>query len=197
MLAGVTIACALAACSHGSSDNGGYGTGDPSLAAPDLGGGPINPFLSNGQAVLRALDVIASHSGRPMRVTTISADQEAGLNVDVQQPKNHINVDHYVIAKDGTLSGPVPVKLMSLDGGPITAAKIDAQVFDPKAFAFARLAQTEREAIAQSKYPDARVANWEFDGIGPDDRRFIYMQSARARPTAAVTPQLKIVRMTF
>ncbi|MGA2759361.1 MAG: hypothetical protein ABSF08_03430 [Candidatus Cybelea sp.] len=193
----LTLALALGACSGSSSARGSYGSGDPNLAAPNLGGGPIDPFLTDGQAVLRALDAIAEHSGRPMRVTSLSADRMTGLMVDVQEPKNHINVDHYVIAPDGTLSGPTPVKLMSMDNGPITAAKVDAEAFDPKAIAFARLTQTARDAIAQSKYPDARVTEWEFGGIGPDDRQFIYLESPRARPVAVVNSQLKIVTMRF
>ncbi|MGB8909993.1 MAG: hypothetical protein WCC84_14705, partial [Candidatus Cybelea sp.] len=88
------------------------------------------------------------HSGRPLRVTSISADRINGLMVDVQEPAHLVNVDHYVVAPaDGTLSGPV--KLMSLDG------------------------------------------------IGADDRRFIYLESARARPSAEVDPQLRIVRVQF
>ncbi|HYL26735.1 MAG TPA: hypothetical protein VEW74_02810 [Candidatus Nitrosotalea sp.] len=199
-LAAVLTACAallLAACSGSSSGRGSYGTGDPNLAAANPGGGPIDPFLTNGQAVIAALDAVARHSGTPMRVTTISADSVNGLMVDVQEPAHHINVDHYVVALDGTMSGPAPVKLMSLNGGPITAATVDARAFDPKAIAFGNLTATVKEAIAKSNYSDARVSQWEIDGIGPDDRRFIYLESARARPAAEVTPQLKIVRISF
>ena len=193
----LAFAFALAACSGSSSTRGSYGSGDPSLAAPNLGGGPIDPFLTDGQAVLRAFDAIAARSGRPMRAISLSADRMNGLMVDVQEPQNHINVDHYVVAPDGTLSGPTPVKMMSMDSGPITAAKIDQSAFDPKAIAFARLTQTARDAIAESKYPDARVSEWEFGGIGPDDREFIYLESSRARPVAVVNSQLKILRMQF
>jgi hypothetical protein len=45
----------------------------------------------------------------------------------VQEPKHHVNVDRYVVAPDGTLSGPTPVKLMSIGGGPITAASVDGR----------------------------------------------------------------------
>jgi hypothetical protein len=193
----LTLALALGACSGSSSARGSYGSGDPNLAAPSPGGGPIDPFLTDGQAVLRALDAIAARSGRPLRVTSLSADRMNGLMVDVQEPKNHINVDHYVVAPDGTLSGPTPVKLMSMDSGPITAAKVDQEAFDPKAIAFARLTQTARDAIAESKYPDARVTEWEFGGIGPDARQYIYLESPRARPVAVVNSQLKILTMRF
>jgi hypothetical protein len=117
--------------------------------------------------------------------------------VNVQQPANHMNVDRYVVTADGALNGPTPVKLMSLDGGPITAAKVDARAFNPKAIAFANLTRTAREAIAKSGYPDARVTEWDIEGIAPDDRRFIYLESARARPSAEVNAQLKIVGMHY
>ena len=198
--AGIALAATLAlgACSGSSGGHSGsYGSGDPSLAAPNPGGGTIDPFLSDGQAVLDALDAIAARSGKPLRITSISADTTNGLMVDVQEPANHINVDRYVVAPDGTLSGPSPVRLMSLNGGPIAAAEVDAKAFDPKAIAFARLTQTEREAIAKSKYSDARVIEWEFGGIGADDRKYIYLESARARPVAVVNPQLRIERMQF
>lgn len=193
----VAIALLLAACAGSTGRGSSYASGDPNLAAANPGGGPIDPFLANGDAVLSALDAIAARSGRPLRVTSISADQMNGLMVDVQEPAKHINVDRYVVALDGTLSGPTPVKLMSLNGGPITARNVDARAFDPHAIAFAKLTPTVREAIAQSTYPDARVIEWEFGGIGPDDRKYIYLESARARPVAVVNPQLKIVRMQF
>ena len=187
------LACALAACAHGSAGGGSYGSGDPSLAAPNPGGGPIDPFLTDGTAVLRALDTIASRSGRPLRVTEIGADSLNGLSVDVQEPAPHI----YVVAPDGSLSGPTPVKLMSLDGGPITASVVDRRAFDPTRIAFARLTRTARDAIAKSNYPDARVSQWEFDGLGSDDRKYIYLEASRARPVAAVSPSLQILRMQF
>lgn len=193
----VITALVLASCSASSGRGGAYGTGDPNLAAANPGGGAIDPFLTNGDAVLKAFEAIAAHSGRPLRVTSINADQMNGLTVDVQEPAKHVNVDRYVVAADGTLSGPTPVKLMSLNGGPITATDVDSRAFDPHAIAFARLAPTIREAIAKSNYPDARVIEWEFGGVGPDDRKYIYFESARARPVAVVTPQLKIVRMQF
>jgi hypothetical protein len=191
-------ALAVCACSGSSSGHAGsYGSGDPNLAAANPGGGPIDPFLTDGAAVLRALDAIAAHSGKPLRITSISADQTNGLMVDVQEPAKHVNVDRYAIAPDGTLSGPTAVKLMSLNGGPITTPDVDARAFDPKAIAFVRLTPTIREAIAKSNYPDARVIEWEFGGIGPDDRKYIYFEAARARPVAVVTPRLKILRMQF
>jgi len=187
----------LAACSGASSGHGAYGAGDPSLAAANPGGGPIVPFLTNGDAVLQALDAIAARSGRPLRVTSISADRMNGLMVNVQQPAHHINVDRYVVTADGTLDGPAPVKLMSLDGGPITAAKVDARAFDPKTVGFTNLTRTVREAIAKSGYSDARVTEWDIEGIAPDDRRFVYLESARARPAAEVNARLQIVGMHY
>lgn len=190
------IAAGLAGCS-GSAGHSTYGSGDPNLAAANPGGGPIDPFLTNGEAVLKAFDAIAARSGRPLRVTSISADRLNGLTVDVQEPAHHINVDRYVVAPDGSLTGPTPVKLMSMDGKPVTAATVDQEAFDPRAIAFAHLTPTAREAIAKSNYADARVTEWELGGLGPDDRRYIYLESARARPVAVVNPQLKIVRMQF
>jgi hypothetical protein len=198
-LAGAMLAAlALAGCaSGGGSAHNDYGQGDPNLAAPNPGGGPIDPFLTDGHAVVRALDAIAQKSGRPLRVTSINADGVNGLSVDVQEPKHPINVDHYVVAIDGTLTGPTPVKLMSLDGGPITAAKVDERAFDPNAIAFVRLASTAKQAIAKSGYSDARVSQWEIDGVGHDDRHFMYLESARARPAANIDSHLNIIGMSF
>jgi hypothetical protein len=193
-----TLAVALAGCS-GSSKGGdsGYGTGDPKLAAPAPGGSAIDPFLSDGHAVLRALDAIAAKSGNPLRITSIDADRINGLTVQVQEPKNHVNVDQYVIAPDGTMSGPTPVKLASLNGGPVTAALVTEQAFDPHLIPWARLAQTAHEAIEKSNFPDARVSEWEFGGIGPDSRKYMYLEAARGRPAAILTPRLTIVEMRY
>jgi hypothetical protein len=196
-LVAAAVALALAGCSGSSGGGSSYPAGDPNLAAPNLGGGPIDPFLANGQAVLSAFDAIAQKSGRPMRVTSMNADRTNGLTVDVQQPTNHVNVDEYVVAPDGTLSGPIPVKLSAMHGGPVTAADVDAQAFDPKKIAFARLAQTAKEAIAKSKFTDARVSEWEINGLGPDARKYIYLDAARGRPVAVVNDDLKIVNVQF
>ena len=196
-LVAVAVALAFAGCSGSSGAGSPYGEGDASLAAPNLAGGPIDPFLANGQAVLSALDAIAQKSGTPMRVTSMNADRTNGLTVDVQQPSNHVNVDEYVVAPDGKLSGPIPVKLSAMHGGPVTAADVDAQAFDPKKIAFARLAQTAKEAIVKSKFSDARVSEWEINGLGSDARKYIYLDAARGRPVAVVNNDLKIVDMRF
>jgi hypothetical protein len=163
----IAAALALSACSGASGKGGSYGSGDPTLAAANPGGGPIDPFLSNGQAVLQALDAIAAHSGKPLRVTSISADQVNGLMVDVQEPAKHVNVDRYTIAPDGTLSGPTPVKLMSMSGGPITAADVDRRAFDPHVIAFARLTPTIRQAIAKRVIPTRASSTGSSAGLEP------------------------------
>jgi hypothetical protein len=189
---------ALVSCSSGSrGGSSSYGAGDPSLAAAPPGVTTIDPFLSDGHAVLRALSDIESRSGKPLRVTSIGADQINGLAVDVQDPKKHVNVDNYTISPDGAVAGPTPVKLTSLNGGPVTAALVDLRAFNPRAINFAHLTQTVREAIAKSGFPDARVIEWEFGGLGHDDRKFIYLSAARGRPVAEVDPSLKIVHMQY
>ncbi len=187
----------LAACSASAAGASPYGAGDPATTASNLGGGPADPFLANGQAVLRALDAISARSGKPFRVTSMEADRINGLTVNVQEPTKHVNVDRYVVAPDGTLSGPTPVKMMALGDGPVTAADVDRQTFDPKSIGFARLERTVREAIAKSTFDDARVTNWEIGGAGPDDRKFVYLEAARGRPVAIVDNHLKIMKIQF
>src|SRR5579863_8548128 len=196
--AAIFISLTGIACSGGSAaGSGGYGNGDPNLAASNPGGGPISPFLADGQAVLRALDAVETRSGKPLRVTSITSDRSNGLMVEVQEPAHPINVDAYTVAPNGTLSGPAPVKLMSLSGGPITVKDVDDEAFDPRAVGFGHLAATAREAIAKSNYSDARVSEWDFAGIHPDDRRFMYLDSARARPAAELGPHLNVVAVRY
>jgi hypothetical protein len=181
-----------------------YGPGDPKLAAPNPLGGPVDPFLTNGEAVLRALDAIAARSGRPLRVTAMSANNVDGLTVDVQEPAHHVNVDRYVVAPDGTIADPKPVQVdpQAWDSeanvnAPVTAAVVDRQAFDPNALDFARLAQTAREAIAKSGYSDTRVTAWEFKGAKPASSRWIYLEGARAKPSARVDAHLAIVGFEY
>ena len=190
------LSLGLAACS-GSSGSSAYGSGDPNLAAPNPGGGSISPFLADGQAVLKAFDAIEAKSGKPLRVTSITSDGVNGLMVNVQEPAHPMNVDRYAVAPNGTLSGPSPVRLMSLNGSAITQADVDREAFDPRAVGFERLAATARDGIARSKYPDARVSEWDFAGMHSDDRRFMYFESARARPAAELGPHLTIVAVRF
>ncbi|HKE36264.1 MAG TPA: hypothetical protein VKB39_02470 [Candidatus Baltobacteraceae bacterium] len=183
VLAIAALAAAVATgCSAASSGGNSAGGGD---------------FLTDGHAVVSALDAIAAKSGTPMRITNISADGVSGLSVDVQEPKNHINVDRYVVASNGSITGPTPVKLMSLDGGPVTAASVDQQAFDPKTVGFVRLSTTVKEAIAKSHYSDAHVNQWEIGGTGPDDRRYLYLESERARPVAILRRDLTIADMRY
>jgi hypothetical protein len=198
------VMLALAMSATVSAGTHAYPPGDPTLAAPNPMGGPVNPFLTNGNAVLQALDAVAQRSGRPLRVTSMSANQTEGLTVDVQEPKNHVNVDRYVVAPDGTLADPVPVQVdpQAWDShwntsAPVTAAVVDKQAFDPGTIAFARLAKTAREAIAKSGFSDARVVSWQFRGSKPDSSRWIYLEGARGKPSAEVNAALEIVHFEY
>jgi hypothetical protein len=190
---------ALAACSSASSSGGdaSYGTGDPSIAAANPGGGQIDPFLSDGEAVLHALDAVAAKSGKPFRVISLNADRINGLTVHVQEPAQHVNVDQYVIAPDGTMTGPTPVKMIAMGSGPVTAREVDLEAFDPSKIGLAGLTATARAAIAKSHFSDARVIEWEFDGVSPDARRFMYLEAARGRPNATLDAGFHIVKIQF
>ncbi len=198
--AAILMAClALAACSSASSSGGAasYGTGDPSLAAANPGGGAIDPFLSDGEAVLHALDAVAAKSGKPFRIISLDAHRMNGLTVHVQEPAQHANVDQYVIAPDGTMTGPTPVKMIAMGSGPVTARDVDLEAFDPSKIGLAHLTATARAAIAKSHFSDARVTEWEFDGVTPDARRFMYLEAARGRPNATLDANFRIARMQF
>jgi hypothetical protein len=84
---------------------------------------------------------------------------------------------------------------MSLDGGPITAASVDFQAFDPHKVGFARLSTTVKEAIAKSHFDDAKVNQWEIGGLRADDRRYLYLDAARGRPVAVLRTDLTIADM--
>jgi hypothetical protein len=200
----MNVPCWLIAASAALSLAGPYGPGDPALAAPNPLGGPIDPFLTDGQAVLHALDAIAQTSGRPLRVTQISANQGEGLSVDVQEPAHHVNVDRYVVSPDGTISRPVPVQVdpQAWDSHAstttaVTAAVVDRQAFDPTALGFARLTKTAREAIAKSGFADARVTFWQFRGVRSESSRWIYLEAARGKPSAEVNAALEIVHFEY
>ncbi len=166
-----------------------YGAGDPKLTATNMAGGPLNPFLTDGHAVQLALAEIARHSGKPLRVTSMWADRTDGLSVDVRTTR-HTNVDRYTIAPDGTFAGPQPVRVTAPNDARDSA-------FDPQAIAFARMAQTARQAIVKSKFPDSRVSAWQVDGLKPNDHLYLYLDAARARPIAVLDPHLNIVRIQY
>lgn len=186
---------AVAACSNAAHANGpGYGSGDPKIAAVNPEGGHVSPFLADGRAVVRALDAVEARSGKPLRVTTISADR-ASLAINVQEPANHVKVDKYVVMPDGQIIGPTPVTMRSPTARPITAAEVDQMTFDPRGVPFARLEQTAREAIAKTTRPDCRISQWEFDGIKPDDRRIMYLFHPRFAPEAYIDQHLRVIRI--
>jgi hypothetical protein len=169
----VVLVAALAACS-GSKQNQNqnpapYGTGDPTLTAINVNGGPINPFLTDGNAVRRAIATVAPHYA-PLRLTSISAVSGAGLVLDVVEPIRRDKVVRYMFSPNGKTLGPIRVKLV-VAGAVATPADIAALAFDPNTIAFERLAPAVRDAIARSKLQDGRISQWGLGGA----KKHIYM----------------------
>lgn len=192
------VSLALAGCGGNAAGGGGdYGSGDPSLTAPNPLGGPVSPFIADGAAVQKALDAIEAKSGKPLRTLSLESNDGRGLTVQVQEPDHRVNVDEYVVAPNGSMSGPAPVKLDSMSGGPVTAAEVDAEAFDPRSFPWSRLAQTVRDGIAKSNFSDARASEWEIDGLHKDDKRTLYYDAQRGRPVALLNADLTIAQMRF
>jgi hypothetical protein len=182
----------LAACS-GSKGTGDapYGSGDPALGAP-APSGSVSPFLTDGQAVARALDAVATKSGQPLRVTTIGANAAGGLTVDVLKSSANGNLGRYQVMPNGTIFGPIPEKLVS-GGGEVSAAQIQSRAFDPKAIAFVNLGRAERDAIAKSKLLGARVIEWDVSGLKAAERRALLLQAAGRQAVVQLDPQLNVV----
>jgi hypothetical protein len=158
------VVAGLAACSGSKqAQTAPYGTGDPALAAMNPFGGPIDPFLTDGDSVQRALHTVAAHYHEPLRLTSISAHSNGALIVDVQLETNRGKVVRYIIAQDGKTLGPIPVKLLVM-GTPATPKDVALLVFDPNTIAFARLNAAARDAIKRSKLPDGRVSQWGLGG---------------------------------
>ncbi len=189
-----TIALLTACSGSKNAASVSYGTGDPKLGMPAVTGA-INPFLTDGQTVTRGLDAVAASAGLPLRIVLISASAAGGLTVDVRSPARHGNLVRYLIQTNGTMLGPIPEKLVSPAGVVITPPQIARLVFDPKAVPFARLAQMEREAIAKTKLPDARVAEWSIGGLKPHDRRVMLLENPADHAVVVFDAQLNIVRI--
>jgi hypothetical protein len=189
-----TIALLTACSGSKNAASVSYGNGDPKLGMPALAGA-INPFLTNGETVTRALGAIQARAGQPLQVALISANAAGGLTVDVRSLANHGNLVRYLVQPNGTMLGPIPEKLVSPAGVVILPAEIARLVFDPKAVPFERLARMEREALAKSKLPGARVAEWDVGGIKPHDRRVMLLEGAGSRAVVVFDPQFNIVRI--
>ena len=71
-------------------------------------------------------------------------------------------------------------------------ADVDRRAFDPKAIACCAWHKPRAEAIAKSSLSDARVTQWEFSGLASDDRKYTYLEAARARPVAVINADLKM-----
>lgn len=167
----VALLAAVTACSGGKTGSPApYGTGDPQVAAANPYGGPTNPFLTDGNAVLRALDTIGQRYPTPLRLTSISAQAAVGLTLDVQKPADKGHVERYIVSPGGKIMGPIPVKLV-VNGGLATRKDVDELLFDPKTISFTHLDAAARDAIARAKLGDARVYQWGLGGA----KRNIYM----------------------
>lgn len=174
-----------------------YGAADPKLTAPNPTGGPANPFLTNGNAIVKALNAIAARSGRPLRIMNLEADTFSGLSAEVVEPRNHLHVDEYKIAIDGTMTGPFPVQLNGSDGNAPTVAGVDYNSLDPRIYRFASLANAVREAIAKSKTPDARVSSWQIDRAWGQYQWGLTMDAQRSRPNVSLRPDATIENISY
>ncbi len=196
ILSAVAIAttfAAFAGCSGSKSATAPYGTGDPGLGAAGPTGS-VSPFLTDGQAVMHGLDAIAARSGQPLRVTQVTVNAAGGLIVDVREAAQHGLLSRYMVASNGTILGPIPVKLVS--GGVVrTAADIQHMVFDPKAVPFAQLARAERDAIAMAKLPSLRVSQWDVGGLGPHSRRVMLLENDNGRRIVVLDPQFHVAQI--
>ena len=189
----LVLAGALAACS-GSKQNQNpapYGTGDPTLAQANPNGGPLDPFLTDGDAVRRALATLAPHYA-PLRLTSISAQSSSGLILDVVDPARRDKVVRYILFPGGKTFGPIPVKLV-VAGAVATPADIARLEFDPNTIAFGRLASAVRDAIAHSKLSDGRVSQW---GLGGAKKHvYIIIDAMPERRAVLYDRQLRFVRV--
>jgi hypothetical protein len=193
------VQTALAAVPGADTPNGAspYGAADPKLTAPNPTGGPANPFLANGNAILKALNAIAARSGRPLRIMNLEADTFNGLSAEVVEPRNHLHVDEYKIAIDGTMTGPFPVRLNGSDGKAPTVADVDYNSLDPRIYRFAGLTKAVREAIVKSKASDARVSSWQIDRAWGQYQWGLTMDAERSRPNVTLRPNATIENISY
>jgi hypothetical protein len=185
------FAAALVACSGSKENPAPYGTGDPTLAAVNPYGVALNPFLTDGNAVRRALATLAPRYV-PFRITSIAATSGGGLTVDVVTPVRRDKVVRYILLPTGKTYGPIPVKLV-VSGAIATAADIAQLAFDPNTIAFGRLTPAVRDAIARSKLQKGRISQWGLGGA----KKHIYMiiDAMPLRHAVLYDHQLRFVRI--
>jgi hypothetical protein len=193
------VQAALAAVPGNGTPQGAspYGAADPRLTAPNPTGGPANPFLANGNAIVKALNAIAARSGRPLRLMNLEADTVNGLSAEVVEPRNHLHVDEYKIAIDGTMTGPFPVRLDGSDGKAPTVAGVDYNSLDPRMYHFAGLANAVRQAIAKSKASDARASSWQIDRAWGEYQWGLTLDAERSRPNVTLRPNATIENISY
>jgi hypothetical protein len=185
------LAAALVACSGSKQSPAPYGTGDPTLAEVNPYGGPVDPFLTDGDAVRKVLATLAPHYA-PFRITSITATSGGGLTLDVVEPIRRDKVVRYIFIATGKTFGPIPVKL-EVGGAIATPADIARLAFDPKTIAFNRLTSAVRDAIARSKLQHGRISQWGLGGA----KKHIYMiiDAVPLRRAVLYDHQLRFVRI--
>lgn len=185
------LIAASAGCSGSKQNPAPYGTGDPSLAAINVNGGPLDPFLTDGNSVRSALATLTPKY-HPLRITNISARNVGGLIVDVVEPVHRDKVVRFFIQPDGKTVGPIPVKLV-VAGAVATPAVIAQLAFDPNIIAFDRLNAAARDAIARSKLKDGRISQW---GLGGAKKHvYIVIDAFPMRRALLYDHQLRFVRV--
>ena len=185
------LAAALVACSGAKQSPAPYGTGDPTLAEVNPYGGPVDLFLTDGDAVRKVLATLAPRYA-PFRITSITATSGGGLTLDVVEPIRRDKVVRYIFIATGKTFGPIPVKL-EVAGAIATPADIARLAFDPKTIAFNRLTSAVRDAIARSKLQHGRISQWGLGGA----KKHIYMiiDAVPLRRAVLYDHQLRFVRI--
>jgi hypothetical protein len=134
------------------------GLGCSKLALP----GKVNLLEGDNavKAVAKLKDKISADQVNVIRVE-IRKDE---MELTIQSPKNPKDIDKYTF-KNGVVSGPEPVQIMSIGSLEMTADKYDTTNIDE--IGFTAIPETIKQAIALSELENAGVTLISMDGQSP------------------------------
>lgn len=127
-------------------------------------GGLVKTDLFEGDNAAKAATAIKDKVGGPVNVIRVEMHSDE-LEITIQSPKNPKDIDKWTY-KNGSVTGPEPVQVMSIGNATMTGDKYDTTPIDD--IGWANVPATIKKAIELSNLENAKVNLISMDGQRPE-----------------------------
>ncbi len=127
-------------------------------------GGLVKTNLFEGDNALKAANAIKDKVGGAVNVIRVEMHSDE-LDITIQSPKNPKDIDKWTY-KNGAVTGPEPVQVMSIGNATMTGDKFDTTPIDD--IGWANVPATIKKALDLSNLENAKINLISMDGQYPE-----------------------------